>query len=386
MTFEQACRVLGIPVTASDARAKTAYRALARRFHPDVNPAPGAAARFVEIATAYECFRTQAAERASTWDPEEEAAGSDDELGARIAAIHAAFDRLRAQASSWVAQAQWAANVALADRLMRYRSAREVRRRIGWDFQATVHAKHRELVEQLDAEIGGICREYEDWIGRMVRETCESLRVRVRARYHWSVGFWIMLAGAAAFAVGAGVFLALPLAAVLPVSLALGFVSARGLQLRWIDRTYDPDRVIIRLDREGLRIDPQMLVIDTRGGWTEDETGTVGALAGAGVGFWLGGPGGALVGAIAGGIAGAMFGETLDEARQAMAARLEEALLEVFRRTGDRVDSEIRRIEQRLVEVVRENFERNRQMAVRLVRAAPLPALPRVSVARAEHA
>ena len=46
--------MLGIePGSASDI-IKTAYREAARRFHPDVNKAPGAMALFREINTAYE--------------------------------------------------------------------------------------------------------------------------------------------------------------------------------------------------------------------------------------------------------------------------------------------------------------------------------------------
>ncbi|NJM08895.1 J domain-containing protein, partial [Candidatus Gracilibacteria bacterium] len=33
---------------------KTAYRAAARRFHPDANPNPGAAIQFRDMAEAYE--------------------------------------------------------------------------------------------------------------------------------------------------------------------------------------------------------------------------------------------------------------------------------------------------------------------------------------------
>ena len=47
--------VLGVSRTASDKEIRTAYRKLARKFHPDVNPGDKAAeARFKEIAAAYE--------------------------------------------------------------------------------------------------------------------------------------------------------------------------------------------------------------------------------------------------------------------------------------------------------------------------------------------
>ncbi|XP_024517782.1 chaperone protein dnaJ A7A, chloroplastic isoform X2 [Selaginella moellendorffii] len=46
--------ILGVPKTASKAEIKTAYRKLARQFHPDVNKEPDADKKFKEISNAYE--------------------------------------------------------------------------------------------------------------------------------------------------------------------------------------------------------------------------------------------------------------------------------------------------------------------------------------------
>lgn len=45
---------LGVPRDASDEQIKNAYRALARKLHPDVNKAEDAAARFAEVQEAYD--------------------------------------------------------------------------------------------------------------------------------------------------------------------------------------------------------------------------------------------------------------------------------------------------------------------------------------------
>ncbi|XP_073011288.1 uncharacterized protein [Typha latifolia] len=45
---------LGVPRSASNKEIKTAYRKLARQYHPDVNKQPGAIDKFKEISTAYE--------------------------------------------------------------------------------------------------------------------------------------------------------------------------------------------------------------------------------------------------------------------------------------------------------------------------------------------
>lgn len=47
-------RTLGIPHTADAATIRNAYRALAKRHHPDVDRMPGAHDRFVAIAEAYQ--------------------------------------------------------------------------------------------------------------------------------------------------------------------------------------------------------------------------------------------------------------------------------------------------------------------------------------------
>ncbi|MDX6668720.1 MAG: curved DNA-binding protein [Solirubrobacteraceae bacterium] len=57
VAFRDYYEALGVPRDASEEDIRSAYRKLARKYHPDVNKEPGAEDRFKEISEAYEVLR-----------------------------------------------------------------------------------------------------------------------------------------------------------------------------------------------------------------------------------------------------------------------------------------------------------------------------------------
>jgi curved DNA-binding protein len=57
MEFRDYYKILGVQRSASADQIKTAYRRLARKYHPDVSKEPNAEARFKEMQEAYEVLR-----------------------------------------------------------------------------------------------------------------------------------------------------------------------------------------------------------------------------------------------------------------------------------------------------------------------------------------
>lgn len=59
MDFKDYYKILGVEPDADLKTIKTAYRKLARKYHPDLNPGEGAEAKFKEVAEAYQVLKNE---------------------------------------------------------------------------------------------------------------------------------------------------------------------------------------------------------------------------------------------------------------------------------------------------------------------------------------
>lgn len=59
MEFKDYYKILGVEPTADAKTIKTAYRKLARKYHPDMNPDKGAEDKFKEVAEAYQVLKNE---------------------------------------------------------------------------------------------------------------------------------------------------------------------------------------------------------------------------------------------------------------------------------------------------------------------------------------
>lgn len=59
MEFKDYYKILGVEPDADTKTIKTAYRKLARQYHPDVNPEEGAEEKFKEVAEAYQVLKNE---------------------------------------------------------------------------------------------------------------------------------------------------------------------------------------------------------------------------------------------------------------------------------------------------------------------------------------
>lgn len=371
MTASEAFRILGVPTTATAADAKKAYRAMSRKFHPDVNPAPDAAARFIEVAAAYEIVRKILAQGRPAASEEEEL---DEELYSRLRAIRTAIRILREDIDRKLHESADDVVRIVVHRAGQMGSVGRLRRELEHVFRSAVLERLNALREHVNGSLRSVCADYEHWVSSIVRQTCEEARRAAAARRHSSIGFWAFAAVVAAFVattLAATISTPVPTWALAAGCLGAGYVFARAAHALMLVARFSPRRHEVRLDAAKVQVDSGALRIDFGDAWSDSASSGMGAVAGGGIGLLVGGPMVAVVGAVAGSLVGAFFGESFEEAYQKAAEQMDAAMNAVLRSFHAALQEELSRIEAELVSQVRANYQANRKAAVQLLLAAP---------------
>lgn len=161
--------ILGVKKDASQAQIKKAYRKLARKWHPDINPGNKAAEqKFKDISTAYDVLGKQ--EKRKLYD----------EFGEE--ALHAGFDAEKArQYKQWSDFQRSGGRQGRTD-FGRYHSYEDVfgdifgfERRTG-GFRAGMTAKGRDLQHEMSIDLGSALRGFETELSMQKMKPCAACK------------------------------------------------------------------------------------------------------------------------------------------------------------------------------------------------------------------
>jgi len=365
MTYQEALDILGIKTYIPTLReVKQRYRQLAQEFHPDKEQ--GNAHKFLLVNAAYEKVKENVQSGVNLEeDPTEEIY---EELAIRIQEINKAFELAIRQVGESHATIFREMVQELVKKLNSYTLSSEIHDQLPVDFQKIVDSGIIRLKSNFNGSILSISEEYDDWINGFLKDTYKSLEIQELSHWQKSSFFrqhlkligGISLLSSLIFLIAGwyALILFFPLSC-LGIGILFYYKSVR--------KTYSLEKNIIELDKETLCLTDSAYDLTIERKNAQDENQGLGVLAGAAWGASKGGMGGAFIGALAGGLLGGLFGEPLHELRQRMGEQLQKKLIEIEDLTVSSLNEQIPQIHQQLINLVIDNYQKNKQNVVKLL-------------------
>ncbi|MDQ7815890.1 MAG: J domain-containing protein [Melioribacteraceae bacterium] len=340
---------------------KKSYRRLSLKYHPDIT-ANSDGAKFILINAAYEFLL----KNLSFFDLND-LSETEDELKMRIAAIKKSFESIKKDYD--VAHNNCFQKIVdnLISTLDNYNSYKRLKENVNYDFTRIVEIGINDILNWFNERIAQITTSYDDWINGYLRSTYkrlleEEFRYWYKSKYFYTHLFISIIISELVFT---GIYY-LPVdkqyLGVASIPLFLGIMFYRGN----VKNKYSFEVNIRKLDSDKFKLQSSALFIKNDDGTSIATTtlglGSIGAALGA-----IGGPVGALIGGAIGGILGSMFGESLYELKQKLFDRMIPKLEEVEQRLFASLDEQIPKIEEELIMTIQNNFNSNKERAVKLL-------------------
>lgn len=340
---------------------KKAYRRLSLKYHPDVSSNTDGS-KFILINAAYEYLLKNL-----SFINNKEFQETEDELKTRISSIHKAFELIRNEYYNKHNEIFESMVNNLINTLDSYTSHKRLREGINNDFPRIVGNGINNIISWFNSRISKIVSSYDDWINGYLRSTYQKLLEDEFKFWYKSKYFYKHIIISLIISI---IFFALLYLyadnnyyrsiSTLPLFIGILFYRSN------VKKKYSFKENIKALDSSKFRIHSSHLAVKNDDSASIGEAalglGSIGAMIGL-----IGGPIGAAIGGAIGGFLGSIFGESVDELKQKLFERLIPKLQDVEELVIKNLEEQMPKIEEELITTIKNNFNKNKERAVKLL-------------------
>jgi len=338
---------------------KKAYRRLSLKYHPDVSQSSDGS-KFILINAAYEYLIKNL-----PYFNAEEFRETEDELNNRIASIRKAFQNIRNDYYNEHNSTFEKMVDELIFTLDSYTSHKRLREGINNDFPKIVEKGINRIVQWFDLRISVVVSSYDDWINGYLRSTYQKLLQDEFSNWYKSKYFYMHFIISSIVSMLFAYYFYFEDILYIGLSIVPLLIGISTYRMN-VKNKYSYKANIKTLDSSRFKINPSKLFVTNNDSASIGEAafglGSIGALIGL-----FGGPIGALLGGAVGGLLGSLFGESVDELKSKLFDRLIEKLKEVEDLIFQNLEDQIPKIEEELISTIKNNFNKNKEHAVKLL-------------------